>query len=98
MVNPEERTEMADSEKVVVGAFTYQDGSVSGPADYMKEQGFAHLRKIESGTDVVFNFGVSSGESPTPIVALLVSIQTDYAGWKGSRDFFAAHSGVEAGS
>lgn len=90
------------SGRVEVGAFVYEDGSVTGPAEYMREQGFARIRKIEAGEDVVFNIGVGRGtpagswlqadgpQSPSPEVALLVSLQTDYAGWKGAKDFNAA--------
>lgn len=80
---------------VEVGRFKLdtETGTVTGPAEYMREAGNARLRSIEAGTDVVFNAG-AGGLSPSPEVALLVSLQTDFAGWKGSRQFFAA---MEAG-
>ncbi len=74
-----------------VGAFTYDGTTLTGPAAYMAEQGDAKVEAILAGTDVVFNYGMQSGASPDPITAFLVALQTDYAGWKGSRDFFAAH-------
>jgi hypothetical protein len=84
----ERRFEMAESGgRIEVGAFVYENGSISGPADYMREQGFSRIKLIEGGFDHVFNYGVSSGESPSVEVAMLVSLQTDYAGWKGLRDF-----------
>lgn len=91
---------MAASEgRVEVGAFVYENGSVTGPAEYMSEQGFARLAKIEAGDDVVFNVGmgrspypgswlqVDGPQSPNFETAVLVSLQTDYAAWKGARDF-----------
>ncbi len=72
-----------------VGAFSYDGTTLSGPAAYMTEQGDAKVAAILAGTDVVFNMGLDL--SPDPITAFLVALQTDYAGWKGSRDFFAAH-------
>lgn len=74
------------SDRITVGVFTCEDGSVSGPAEYMREQGFERIKKIERGEDVVFNMG-AGGLSPSPEVALLVSLQTDYAGWVGLREF-----------
>lgn len=48
-----------------VGNFSITpEGVVTGPADYMAERGSARLRRIESGTDVVFNYGVGSGRDP----------------------------------
>lgn len=75
---------------IEVGVFKYdpETKEVSGPAEYMREQGFERMRKIERGEDVVFNYG-AGGASPSPEVALLVSLQTDYAGWKGLRHFNA---------
>lgn len=80
--------QVVSEEPVCVGAFTFDPatGEVSGPAAYMREQGFDRLRKIESGHDTVFNFG-ASGASPSAEVAMLVSLQTDYAGWVGARQF-----------
>lgn len=90
------------SEKITVGRFTYEDGVVTGPADYMKERGNARLRSIEAGTDVVFNVGmgldpypgswlkVDGPQSPNAETAILVSLQTDYAGYLGEKQMEAA--------
>lgn len=88
------------SGKIEIGAFTIDGDVVTGPADYMKERGNDRLRAIEAGTDVVFNMGMGRAPSalyasltgmdgtplsPDPETAILVSLQTDYAAWKGAR-------------
>lgn len=69
-----------------VGRFILEDGALSGPAEYMAEQGNARLESILSGNDVVFN--MSAHYSPNTETAILVLLQTDYAGWIGARSFF----------
>lgn len=69
-----------------VSRFTIDDGIISGPAEYMNEQGNAKLDRILSGGDTVFN--MCAHLSPDIETAVLVALQTDFAGWKGSRDFF----------
>lgn len=69
--------------KVEVGAFTYENGVLTGPVEYMAERGNARLDRILSGQDAVFNFGCT--RAPSVEQAILVSLQTDYAGWKGMR-------------
>ena len=72
-----------------VGQFTYdtETGTLAGPAEYMKEKGHDKLEEILSGKSAVANFGML--KSPNPYVAVLVALQTDYAGWKGMRQFCA---------
>lgn len=72
-----------------VGRFTFDDetGVVEGPAEYMNERGSARLKSILDGTDVLFNYGCH--KSPNVYVAVLVSLQTDYAGWAGTRNLLA---------
>ena len=72
-----------------VGAFTMdsETGTVTGPVEYMNDQGSARLARIASGNDVVFNMGCT--RSPNVFVAILVSLQTDFAGWKGTRNLLA---------
>jgi len=73
-----------------VGRFTfdYESGTVSGPADYMRKQGNARLRRIEKGDDVVVSMGYREardrGESPDIITLILVSLQTDFAAYMGA--------------
>ncbi len=76
-----------------VGEFTYdeQTQTVAGPALYMEEQGNERLDRIMSGDDVVFNMGCT--RSPDVITAVLVALQTNYAGWKGTRDLLASIGG-----
>ena len=62
-------------------------GTVAGPAEYMRERGFARIDRIESGQDVCFNAGIRY--SPDVYTAILVSLQTDFAGWKGQRQIAA---------
>lgn len=66
-----------------VGVFEIRDGALYGPAEYMREQGDAKVESIQSGNDAVFN--ICCTKSPDIETALLVSLQNDYAGWKGIR-------------
>lgn len=70
-----------------VGQFTYANGQLSGPAEYMREQGNARVDSILAGTDVLFNMGREF--QPDSVTLLLVTLQTDYAGWKGTRELLA---------
>jgi hypothetical protein len=75
-----------------VGRFTYDTAtsSLSGPKEYMESEQYRELiRSIEAGRNHVFNYG-ARGASPDVETALLVTVQTDYAGWHGSKVFFAA--------
>lgn len=69
-----------------VGRFTYDyaDGTVSGPADYMRKQGNARLRNIEKGQDVVVSMGYQQDPSADIITLILVSLQTDFAAYLGA--------------
>jgi hypothetical protein len=69
-----------------VGEFTYEDGTVTGPAEYMKERGNTRLKKILDGEDHVFNAGARFSPMTSTEKLVLVSLQTDYAGWKGTRE------------
>ncbi len=67
----------------VVGQFTYEDGILCGPRDYLEEQGNALLDKILAGEDTIFN--LTKDQSPDIETAILVRLQTDYAGWLGLK-------------
>ncbi len=78
----------------VVGQFTYEDGILCGPRDYLLEQGNALLDKVFAGEDTIFNLTKAQSpdiESATPASAItagadvLVRLQTDYAGWLGLK-------------
>lgn len=70
--------------KKQVGQFTlFEHGSLEAPTLYWDEQGRNRLAKILSGQDTVFNMGASL--SPDLETAILVSLQTDFAAWKGSK-------------
>lgn len=69
-----------------VGRFSMTDEwSISGPSDFMSEKGSALIKSIGAGTDTVFN--MSASLSPDLRTAVLVRLQTEFAGWKGMRDF-----------
>ena len=73
---------------LTVGSFTYNlDGTISGPATYMQEQGSAWLAQINAGNvPMVVREGYRHNGGNVEL-AILVGIQTDYAGWKGMQSF-----------
>jgi hypothetical protein len=68
---------------ITVGQFTLDNSNLSGPATYMDEQGNKLLDKILEGNDPIFN--TTAHLSPDVETAILVRLQTDYAGWKGFK-------------
>ncbi len=70
--------------KKQVGQFSIESGVLSGPKQYMEEKGRARLERILTGEDVVFN--ASLFYSPDAETGILVSMQTDYAGWLGQKE------------
>jgi hypothetical protein len=71
-----------------VGEFTFDSATseIQGPASFMASADFADWkRRFHAGQDVVFAAGME--HSPTPEVAMLVSIQTCFAGWHGRETF-----------
>lgn len=68
-----------------VGEFTYDGKTVSGPEQYMKERGSAKLDSICSGNDVGFNAMMACRPGGDLETLVLVALQTNYAGWKGTR-------------
>ena len=74
------------SNSKTVGRFTYDsaDGSIQGPKAYIGERFDAVMNGIYAGRSTVFNFATAQGSEPA--AAILVALQTDYAGWKGTRD------------
>ncbi len=66
-----------------VGAFELNDGILSGPADYMREQGNALVDTIFAGQDTIYN--TTAHLSPNVETAILVRLQTSYAGWLGMK-------------
>lgn len=80
---------MSTNEEITVGRFTLtSDDSLLGPADYMREQGNAKLDAMIAGNDPAFNIALNY--QPDYRRCLLVMLQTDYAGWKGMRQFVGA--------
>ena len=73
-----------------VGRFEYyEDGSIAGPKGYMEEKGSARVESMTDGTDITFNHALEN--SNDFVTAMLVTLQTDYAGWAGTNSFMAAH-------
>jgi nucleoside-specific outer membrane channel protein Tsx len=70
-----------------VGRFSYDPttGTVSGPAAYMAERYETRMAQINAGRDTVANMGFARGSDT--VLAVLVSLQTDYAAWAGMREF-----------
>ena len=67
----------------IVGEFTYADGVVSGPAEYMRERGNDRIERILEGSCSVFNAGARFSAGVGVATLVLTSLQTDYAAWKG---------------
>lgn len=74
---------------ITVGRFSYdaESGTLTGPVEYLKEQGDALLARIKAGNSVVYNTGISLGHDP--VKTILVALQTDFAGWLGNRQLLA---------
>jgi len=70
--------------KTVVGRFTLDGTTLTGPERYMREQGDARLAQMLAGNDPVFN--ASAHLSPNIETAILVWLQTDYAAWAGAQE------------
>lgn len=77
-----------------VGEFTLtESGTITGPAAFMESEQYARkVAEIQSGRCPVFNYG-AAGASPSAEVAFLVSVQTEYAAWKGAQ-LFRAQTGA----
>ncbi len=70
--------------KTTVGRFTLDGNTLTGPQQYMREQGDARLANMLAGNDPVFN--ASAHLSPNIETAILVWLQTDYAAWAGAQE------------
>lgn len=82
---------------ITVGEFTFEAGTVTGPAAYMQERGNAKLEEIQAGKSVVFNLGAAHAKGAEGLVNLaLVALQTDYAAWKGLESLRPVMSIFEA--
>ncbi len=68
---------------IVVGKFSLEGNELNGPGGYMEERGFDLIDRIQAGQDVTFN--LTGHLSPSVEMAVLVRLQTDYAGWLGQR-------------
>ena len=72
-----------------VGRFSFDPstGTISGPSAYMAERYTQRMAAINSGKDTVANMGFS--QHGDTVLAVLVSLQTDFAAWCGMREFEA---------
>jgi hypothetical protein len=71
-----------------VGRFTLVDGGLTGPAAYFASRGGSQAAVDLALASATFEFGLT--ESPSPEVALLVALQTDYAAFVGEERMAAA--------
>jgi len=84
-------------EKLIIriGVFTYNTltDQVTGPQDYMDKRFKTRMKKIQAGTDSVFNFGsrkgitTKDGQRFDVASLVLISLQTDYAAHQGMKSF-----------
>lgn len=74
-----------------IGEFVYdaESNTLTGPAEYMREQGNKFVEDALAGRSAVLNYALTNGGGSDPVRALLVALQTNYAGWKGTRDLVA---------
>jgi hypothetical protein len=65
--------------------FSFTDnGSIRGPKEYMDERGSDLLDDILNDDDDQFSEFLR--RAPSAKKAMLVRLQTDYAGWKGQKE------------
>lgn len=82
---------MTENTDITVGEFTYhaETETISGPKAYVEEGHLARVvAEVAAGTKASFNHNPHAATHP--IRSLLVSVQTDYAGWRGYRDLFGS--------
>ena len=77
-----------DTSSKTVGRFTFsaEDGTVSGPAEYMRERGKARIAQIERGGSEADRRIIAY--APDVVTGILVVLQTDWAGYIGYKSYF----------
>ena len=72
-----------------VGSFTYDldTGSITGPAEYVRERLDAYIAEVARGQNAWLFAFAPAGQRMEQTV--LVGIQTDYAAFRGARETFA---------
>lgn len=75
--------------KKTVGQFEIEDGTLTGPKQYLEEQGDAKVARMLSGNDAGFNAMCMARPDADVEAIFLVALQTDYAGWLGMQQFVA---------
>lgn len=75
------------TDPTTVGRFTYNPatGQITGPADYMRDHGLDRIDRIERGADPAF--GRIAEHAPDIATAILLTLQTDYAAYRGANEF-----------
>jgi hypothetical protein len=76
------------SETIIeVGRFTFDTatGTLTGPAEYFASRGGVDAAVDKAVASPTFKYG-AAGASPSPQVAFLVALQTDYAAFAGEKD------------
>lgn len=75
-------------ESKTVGRFTFDsaDGTISGPAEYMRAQGNARIARIEQGGSEADRMIIAN--APDVITGILICLQTDYAAFAGYKATF----------
>lgn len=73
-----------------VGQFTVlPDGTIIGPKEYLESEHFTQIKaEIESGNHPVLRAALGAGQSIEN--AVLVTVVTDYAAWRGTKELHAA--------
>lgn len=73
-----------------VGQFAITpDGAIIGPKEYLESEHFARLKEeIESGNHPVLRAALAAGQGVEN--AVLVTVVTDYAAWRGTKELYAA--------
>ncbi len=71
---------------MAVGSFAIQNGTFSGPLNYLEDRGYLLLDAILEGRDEGYNRIVPT--SPNVETAILIRLQSDYEVWIGSSDWF----------
>lgn len=69
-----------------LGLFSLDSNVLAGPAGYLTSPAFdVKMENIKAGRCSVFNYAIQNGSDYG--TALLVSLQTDFAGWLGMQQF-----------
>lgn len=68
------------------GQFELTDEGLIGPAEYLDARGHV-VEQMIAGNHAGYNVALQARPNDDPLQVLLVMVQTDYAGWKGTKQF-----------